>query len=191
MRVVGLVAALAIAGACYAEEPKVNEPEKKKTPRWQRNFEKRDKNQDGKLDKEEFRSKAFSRFDKDNDGFISLEEYKKVHRHRRRMRRKKGQQGNNKRRMWPKKWIKLRDKDKDGKVSKDEHKGKPEFFAKFDTDKDGFLSLEEVRKMPRFRKRAKGKNFKGKRNRRRNKRHIKGEEPKTDPKVEEANDNIE
>lgn len=176
MRLVGVIALLAVAGACYADEPATNQPEKKKKPRWQRNFEKRDKNQDGKLDKEEFKSKSFDRFDKDKDGFISLEEYKKVHRARRRYKAKKG---NNKRRMWPKKWIKLRDKNKDGKVGKDEFKGKPEFFAKFDTDKDGFLSLEEVRKMPRFQKKHKARKY-----RRKNKRHIKHEAPKSDDGAE-------
>ena len=191
MRLVGLVTILALAGSCYAAEPKANDPEKKKSPRWQRNFEKRDKNQDGKLDKEEFQGKALARFDKDNDGFLSLEEFKKLFRHRRRNKKKKGQhraKGKNKGRIFPKKWMKRRDKNNDGKVGKDEFKGKAEVFAKFDRDKDGFLSLEEVRKMPRFRKQRKARR---KHHKRKGKGHNKNEEPKTDATVEKAINNIE
>ena len=184
MRLVGLVTLLATASLCYADAPPAEQTEKK-TPRWQKNFEKRDKNNDGKLDKEEFKSKAFARFDENKDGFVSLEEYKKFHQARRKHQKNKGQR---KRKVYPKQWLKARDKNGDGKLGKDEYKGKVDIFGRFDTDKDGFLSLEEIRKMPRFQKKWKNKGPKKmghkKRDKKRDKRHIKPDEPKSTEETE-------
>ena len=96
-------------------------------------FKKHDKNEDGKISKDEFpgSDKAFEKIDKNQDGYIDKDEARKA--------RKKRAKRN-------KKYLKKHDKNEDGKLSKDEFPGSDEAFDKFDKNQDGFIDQREVRK---------------------------------------------
>ena len=93
-------------------------------------FEAMDKDDDGKVSKEEYRGPAplFDRLDADKDGFVTKEETAAMAERLRELAAKRFQ---------------AMDKDDDGKVSKEEYQGPAARFDRLDADKDGFLTESE------------------------------------------------
>lgn len=112
-------------------------------------FEKRDKNDNGRLEMDELSeadAKNFLELDKDGNGYLSQEEFSNAARFQRPKKRKggKGQ------RRSAADIISTMDQNDDGKLSKDEVKGRlAEHFSKVDTDDDGFITKEELEKAPK------------------------------------------
>ena len=103
-----------------------------------------DKDDDGKVSKEEFQGPAarFDRLDADKDGFITRREAAAV-----RARGTAGAPASGR----PRRLMGLAtarfeelDADKDGKVSKEEYKGPAFLFNGLDADKDGFITKKEA-----------------------------------------------
>ncbi len=111
-------------------------------------FNKRDKNEDGKLDKSELIgvvSNNFEKVDADGDGFLSIEEFEAA---RKLKENKKG----DRRRPNPVEAFKMLDTNKDEKISKEEAKGPlAEHFDRIDSNDDGFITVDELEKMQRRR----------------------------------------
>jgi Ca2+-binding EF-hand superfamily protein len=95
---------------------------------------KHDKDNDGKLSKDEFpgSDKAFNNLDKNQDGYIDKDEAHKP----RKDWSKKGKRG----------YIDAHDKDNDGKLSKDEFPGSDKTFDNLDKNQDGFIDKDEAHK---------------------------------------------
>lgn len=104
-------------------------------------IQKFDKDNDGKVSKEEFLGPAehFTRMDKNSDGFISADEIKPGNPPRL---GGEGPQG------MGQFFIQKFDKNNDGKVSKDEFTGRPDRFTHLDKNGDGFVSADEMPQMP-------------------------------------------
>ena len=94
-----------------------------------------DKDDDGKVSKEEYRGPAplFDRLDADSDGFVTKEETAAMAERLRELSAKRFQ---------------AMDKDDDGKVSKEEYQGPAARFDRLDADKDGFLTESENTQRP-------------------------------------------
>jgi len=111
-------------------------------------FNKRDKNEDGKLDKSELIgvvSNNFEKVDADGDGFLSIEEFEAA---RKLKENKKG----DRRRPNPEEAFKMLDTNQDEKISKEEAKGPlAEHFDRIDSNDDGFITVDELEKMQRRR----------------------------------------
>ena len=125
-------------------------------------FNKRDKNEDGKLSEKELIgliSNDFAKADTNKDGFLTLEELKKTPRFNRKNRGRRGKRNLDQ-------IITKMDGDEDGKLSKAEVKGSlANRFAKIDTNSDGYLTKEELEKAPRpNRKRRQGRHQQGRQN---------------------------
>ena len=133
--------------ACAQSSDKMKESQG--LPKVEEVFKSRDKNEDGKLAKNEligFVSNDFEKLDIDKDGFLSIEELAKSSKFQRRMR------PNDRRGERPTvdKLIARMDKNKDGKLSKGEVDGPLlDDFSKIDNNKDGFLTKEELEKTPK------------------------------------------
>ena len=112
-------------------------------------FKTRDKNEDGKLSKDEligFVSNDFTKLDTDKDGFISKNELAKSSK----FDKKNKRSNDRKERPSIEGLLAEMDTNKDGKLSKDEVKGPlADDFSKIDSNKDGFLSKEELEKAPK------------------------------------------
>ncbi len=95
-------------------------------------FEAMDKDDDGKVRKDEYKGPAplFDRLDADEDGFVTKAETAALAERVRELSAKRFQ---------------AMDKDDDGKVSADEFRGRRQAFDRLDADKDGFLSAGEFR----------------------------------------------
>ena len=103
-----------------------------------------DKNQDGKVSKDEFPGPDdhFTRLDKNNDGFIDESEVPKG----------PPERGRN--------FMADFDKNKDGKVSKEEFQGPDELFTRMDKNSDGFIDESEAPKgRPEHGKPGHGRDF--------------------------------
>lgn len=103
-------------------------------------FQRKDKNGDGKISKDEWDgpSQIFEKLDKNGDGYIERNEIPR-----------KRNRGNRKN------FLKKIDADQDGKISKEEWKGPKRIFEKLDTNKDGFIEKSELPKRNRGNKRKK------------------------------------
>jgi len=111
-----------------------------------KNFiQKFDKDNDGKVSKEEFPGPAehFPRMDKNGDGFITGDEVQPGRPPQMGQMDGTGPQG-----MMGKNFIQRFDKDNDGKVSKDEFTGRPDRFTGLDKNGDGFISADEMPQGP-------------------------------------------
>jgi Ca2+-binding EF-hand superfamily protein len=98
-----------------------------------------DKDEDGKLSKEEYPGSdtSFKNRDKNNDGYLDENEvYKGPSRERTQM----GERGGG--------YIHHFDKDKDGKLSKEEYPGSDTSFNNRDKNSDGYIDEDEVHKGP-------------------------------------------
>ena len=120
----------------------------------QANFiQKYDKDNDGKLSKEEFSGsdQAFSNLDKNQDGYIDKSEAQKD-RNEREYRSKKENRG----------YIQKYDKDNDGKLSKEEFPGSDKAFSNLDKNQDGYIDKDEAKlaTKERSKKEKKGKHDK-------------------------------
>ena len=95
-------------------------------------FEAMDKDDDGKVSKEEYRGPAplFDRLDTDKDGFVTKGETAAMAERFRDLSAKR---------------FEAMDKDDDGKLSPDEFQGRRQAFDRLDADKDGLLTAEELR----------------------------------------------
>ncbi len=104
-------------------------------------IQKFDKDNDGKVSKEEFLGPAehFTRIDKNGDGFISSDEVKPGNPPRLGGDGPQGMGQN---------FFQKFDKNNDGKVSKDEFDGRPDRFAGLDKNGDGFISADEMPQGP-------------------------------------------
>jgi len=93
-----------------------------------------DKNDDGKVSKEEFTGQPglFARFDANKDGVLSRDELPGG----------EAVAGGGER-------FRAMDKNGDGKLSRDEFAGPPQVFDRFDANKDGFLTMQEATQMAR------------------------------------------
>lgn len=96
-----------------------------------------DKDNDGKVSKDEFPGPAehFSDMDKNGDGFVTADEMPQV---------SKPQMDGTGPHGIRKNFIKRLDKDNDGKVSKEEFTGPPEHFTGLDKNGDGFITEDEM-----------------------------------------------
>jgi Ca2+-binding EF-hand superfamily protein len=96
-----------------------------------------DKNNDGKVTKDEFPGGAplFELLDADKDGSLTKEEISKF------------RAGDAIRAMFSPDRFKALDKNGDGKVSSSEFTGPEPMFARLDADKDGFVTQDEVSKL--------------------------------------------
>ena len=104
-------------------------------------IQKFDKDNDGKVSKEEFVGPAehFTRMDKNADGFISADEVKPGNPPRLGGEGPQGMGQN---------FMQKFDKNNDGKVSKDEFTGRPDRFTLLDKNGDGFVSADEMPEGP-------------------------------------------
>lgn len=131
------------AGTAMAQNDQGNRP----PPRGKEGFIKHfDKNNDGKVSKDEFTGPAehFAKLDKNGDGYIDESEAPKGPPPRRGQGRQGMQQG-------PQKggdFVKRLDKNGDGKVSKDEFDGPSEAFKHLDKNNDGYIDESEAPKGP-------------------------------------------
>lgn len=144
----GLVVLISVAS--YGQRSNKNNDKMKLNP--EEVFEKRDTNEDGKLEKSEligFISNDFDKVDTDQDGFLSLEEFKEAPKFKKRERgqNRRGQRGN--RPSVDELFAKM-DTNEDGKLSKDEAKGPlSKHFDRVDSDEDGFITKEEIENAPK------------------------------------------
>ena len=108
---------------------------------------KHDKDDDGKLSKDEFpgSDNAFDNLDKNQDGYIDKDEARKAPKKQ----SKKGEKG----------YINKYDKDGDGKLSKDEFPGSDNAFDNLDKNRDGYIDKSEAHKAreEQSKKKKKGK----------------------------------
>jgi Ca2+-binding EF-hand superfamily protein len=109
-----------------------------------------DKDEDGKISKDEFKGsdKAFDNLDKNQDGYIDKDEAQKD----RKKQSKKGEKG----------YINKYDKDGDGKLSKDEFPGSDKAFSNLDKNQDGYIDKSEAQKDRNEREDGSKKKKKGK-----------------------------
>jgi len=118
-------------------------------PKVEEVFKSKDKNEDGKLAKNEligFVSNDFEKLDVDKDGFLSMEELANASKFQRRM-RPNGRRGE---RPTVDELIARMDNNKDEKLSKGEVDGPLlDGFSKIDNNNDGFLTKEELVKAPK------------------------------------------
>ena len=101
----------------------------------QSNFvNKYDKDENGKLSKDEFpgSDKAFNDLDKNQDGYLDENEARKA-RKQKSMKEKKG-------------YLNKHDENGDGKLSKDEFPGSDKAFGKLDQNQDGYIDKGEAHK---------------------------------------------
>jgi len=103
-----------------------------------------DANNDGVVDRDEFRGKDehFDKIDADGDGQLTKEECKAAKKARR------GEHG--------KKRFEKRDANSNGVIDRDEFGGKDERFAKMDTDGNGELTHEEIKAAHKARRAQRG-----------------------------------
>ncbi len=144
-----------------AQAPKENR-DKTKKQNVEEVFKKRDKNEDGKLEKSELVgiiSNDFERVDTDEDGFLTLEEFKKAPRFNRQNRGRRGRPNIDE-------MMTKMDSNQDGKLSEEEAKGPlAKRFAKIDTNEDGYLTKDELEKAPKpNRRRGQGRQQQGRQN---------------------------
>lgn len=101
-------------------------------------FEGMDRNDDGRISRDEFpgNDEAFSRLDRDGDGVISGGEVREglARRHRREHAEQRFQKI---------------DRDGDGRLSRDEFRGSEERFRALDRNNDGFLTPDELKSRAR------------------------------------------
>lgn len=119
-----------------------NPPGTEQSPQGKGHFiQKFDKDNDGKVSKEEFTGPAehFTRMDKNGDGFISADEVKPGNPPRL---GGEGPQGMGQH------FFRKFDKDKDGKVSKEEFTGRSDRFTGLDKNGDGFVTADEMPEGP-------------------------------------------
>lgn len=144
---ISVLAMTLIGTALHAQDRSKKNGDKKKAS-VEEVFKKRDKNEDGKLEKSEligWVSNDFSKLDTDNNGTLSLEEFSNAAKFQNR-KRKRGK------RLGPDEIITRLDADSDGRISKSEAKGRlAEHFDRIDTDNDGFVSKKELENAPRGR----------------------------------------
>ena len=146
---------LFVNGSVYAQSE--SNKDQRKQASVEEVFEKRDKNEDGKLEKSELIgliSNDFEKFDTDDDGFISKKELADSDALSSKGKRQRGKRQSGDR-PDPAQMMEHMDSNKDGKLSKEEVRGPlARHFSKIDSNNDGFISKEELQNSPKPKQRG-------------------------------------
>lgn len=156
MKTQAMVLVLLIAGNAMAQQQK---DERRKPPTGADFVARLDRNNDGKVSKDEFDGPAehFSHFDANGDGYIAADEAPSGPPPHNRGQRKKGKDqrpprgegdGNDRKHSDEKNFIAHFDRDGDGQVSKSEFDGPSEHFKHMDRNGDGFVDQDEAPQGP-------------------------------------------